>query len=521
MILEAIAIGSAATYSYLTITERKRAEKKFKREINNKWNTLMDGLGSSKAENKIEQAFSMKDIIKRNYGFDAIISIPYGRKYTDILGMLPAISSCYKAEVMSNPSPDKNSAYIRVHYMNSTIRPIDNLKFKFFKTFSNLDGCINKEGETLTISKADEILSPTGNLVGYKIFSKIPHGIKYDNIKNSYDTIIKTMGKCFMNFNYKTMELEISIIHKPLDNKVKFYPINVKPWQLYIGMGHDWKPIILDYSLSANTLDGGTQGTGKTVALISAFTNLCVSCKEDFELIVAMMGEKNDLRIFKNTKQCKYYATNADEVLRVLKYLKREMDRRNKLFASLDKFVFNIYEYNELVDEKDKLSIIHFLSDEIADFMEDEKINPLLWDIIRKSRSSGIYFTVATQRASIKNLSAEFKAQLKNSISFYQPNVASALTIANGEDMAKKVISLEKTREFICSYYEGVKSGKTLYLDRHMMESLIKPILVKEKEFLKLDVNGNVVDNTVPNEEKTKKKSRFEKNMEVKNKNVK
>lgn len=507
MILESLALGGAVTCVYAKLTKDIREEKRFKQFINTKWDILMDGLGSNKSENKIEQPFEILKIIRKGYGTDLVVSIPWGKKYTDIIAMLPALSNCFKSEVMCNLSPDKSSAYIRMHFINHTISSKDNLKFNFFKTFSNLDGCVNKDGETLYIEKIEEIKSPTDELVGYKVGCKIPLGVKYENIKNSYDTIIKTMGKCFMWFNYNNMMLELSIIHNPLNNKTKFYPIKVKPWELYFGMGHDWKPIIADYSLSANTLDGGSQGTGKTVALISAFINLCTQCEEDFKLMVAMAGEKSDLRVFKEVKQCDYYASDLDEVLKLLKYLKKEMDRRNKLFASLDSFVFNVYEYNEVVDEKDKLPIIHFLSDEIADFMSNNAIHPLLWDIIRKSRSAGIYFTVATQRASVKNLSPEFKAQLKNSVSFYQPNVASALTVANGEDMAKKVISLEKSREFVCSYFEGVKTGKTLFLDRHMMEELLKPVIVKNKTHLNLDKSGNIIEET---DKKQSKISRFE-----------
>lgn len=513
------AIGLTGCYfAYRKVNSEYIETKKIKRNAKKKWNLLMDGLGTE-AENKIKQEYNVLDVIVKHYGVDLIVSIPSGRSYEDILKLVPRITITYKANVMCNLSPDKSSAYIRLHFIGKDISAKDKLKFNFFKTFINLDGCKNKEGETLYIKDMTDITSPEGKLVGYKINTKIPYGVKFDKIKDSYDTIVRTMGKCFMDFNFKKMELEMAVIHDSLDNKTKFYPIKVRPWELYIGMGHDWESLILDYSISANALVGGTQGTGKTNAIISAFINLCTQCDEDFKLIIGTMGEKQDFRVFKNVKQCAYYADGGDNVLKALRYLKKEMDRRNKLFASLDGFVFNIFEYNEMVEEKDRLPIIHFLADEIADFMDNDLLNPLLWDIIRKSRSAGIYFTVATQRASVKNLSPEFKAQLKNSISFYQPNVASALTVANGEDMAKKVVSLEKSREFVCSYQDGVKTGKTLFLDRHMMEKLLKPVLVKDKEYLNLDKMGNIVEVNNNKEEQTKSESRFEKKYKNKNSN--
>ena len=312
---------------------------------------------------------------------------------------------------------------------------------------------MTKSGETINIDSTDEIKSPTGEIVGYKVESQIPVGLSYDKIKNSYDTITKTLGKCFLNFNYKTMKLETSIIHIPISDDYEFYPIKIKPWELYIAMGHDWKPIILDYSQNANSLIGGMQGSGKTNALFSAFINLCNQCNGDFyedgfELMVSNMGEKNDLRIFKDVKQCKYYANNEAEVLSMLRYLKKEMDNRNKLFAEQKNYCFNIHQYNNLIKDKSKqLKVIHLIADEIADFMCSEDIQELLWDLIRKSRSSGIYITMATQRGSLKNLDSEIKGQFGNQICFSQPNTASALTIMSGEDVAKRVLSPEKKTE--------------------------------------------------------------------------
>lgn len=306
-------------------------------------------------------------------------------------------------------------------------------------------------------------------------------------------------------------------------------------------MGYDWNPIILDYSLNANSLIGGIQGSGKTNSLISAFINLCNQCngylyEDSFDLMVCNMGEKNDLRVFRDTKQCKYYANNEAEVVSMLRYLKKEMNRRNKLFAEQESFCFNVHQYNKLVKDKSKqLKVIHLIGDEIADFMASDAIQDLLWDIIRKSRSSGIYVTVATQRGSLANMSSEIKGQLVNKICFSQPNTASALTIMSGEDVAKRVMSLEKKRECLVDYGEGIKVAKTLYLDERMMEKLLKDSITKENNKLNLNMNGDIVvpelpktiENSENNDKNTKehketskksKKNRFTNLIENKNK---
>lgn len=498
MILESILGVGLAYSSYRYVMYDFHNERKLKADIKNKWNILMDSMGI-KAENSIKQEYEILKIIPKHYGFDMILSIPYSKKFLDIITLIPSIEACFKANVMANATDDKNSAYIRVHYVDREISLKDELRFNWFKTFYNIEGCMTKTGETINIDSMQVIKSPNGEEVGHTVHSKIPVGLSYDKIKNSYDTITKTLGKCFLNFNYKTMNLETSIIHTPIDDKYPFNVIKVKPWELYVCMGHDWKPITLDYSMNANALIGGIQGSGKTNALISAFINLCNQCdgefyEDGFDLMVCNMGEKNDLRVFRDVKQCKYYANNEAEVLSMLKYLKKEMDRRNKLFSSQKSFCFNIHQYNKLIKDKTKqLKVIHLIGDEIADFMDSPEIQDLLWDIIRKSRSSGIYITVATQRGSLANMSSEIKGQLANKISFSQPNTASALTIMSGEDVAKRVMSLEKKRECLVDYMEGIKVAKTLYLDPKMMENLLKDVIIPDSPKLLLDRNGDIV----------------------------
>lgn len=508
MILEGLLFAGTAYSAYRYFGYDMHNERKLKREVKKRWNTLMDSMGH-RAENKIYQEFEILKIIPKHYGFDAVISLPFSKKFLDIINLIPSLESCFKSNVMASTTDDKNTAYLRFHFVNREISQKDKLRFNWFKTFYNIDGCITKTGETINIISMEEIKSPSDDIVGYKVNSKIPIGLSYDKIKNSYDTITKTLGKCFLNFNYKSMELETSIIHVPISDDSKFKTIKVKPWELYVAMGYDWQPIVLDYSLNANALIGGIQGSGKTNALISAFINLCNQCNGDyyddsFYLMVCNMGEKNDLRVFRDVKQCNYYANNESEVLSMLRHLKKEMDRRNKLFSKQKSFCFNIHQYNKLIKDKSKqLKIIHLIGDEIADFMCNDEIQNLLWDIIRKSRSSGIYITVATQRGSLANMSSEIKGQLANKISFSQPNTASALTIMSGEDVAKRVMSLEKKRECLVDYMEGIKVAKTLYLDERMMEDLLTGVIVEDSNKLNLDLEGNIVD--LKNEENKQK----------------
>lgn len=498
MILESALFGGLAYVSTKRIFSDYFDEQKQKAEAKKTWRELLQGIGKS-TKNDMAQRYEFLDIFVKHYGFDAIVSIPSGKRFINLVEIIPIIESYFKANVMLSTTEDKNTAYIRVHYTDKEISTKDRLRFNWFKTFYNAEGCMTKSGETINIDSIKEILNPNNEGVGYEISSKIPIGLSYDKIKSSYDIITKTLGKCFLSFDYESMNLKTSIIHIPLTNDIRFYPIKIEPWELYIAMGQDWSPIILDYSQNANALIGGMQGSGKTNAIFASFVNLCNQCNGDtyedgFDLFVSNMGEKNDLRIFRDVKQCKYYANNETEVIAMLKYLNKEMGRRNKLFAKQKRFCFNIHQYNKLLKDKSKqLKVIHLIGDEIADLMCNEEIQDLLWKLIRKSRSSGIYVTMATQRGSLKNLDSEIKGQFGNQICFAQPNIASALTIVNGEDTAKRVMSLEKKRECLVNYMEGMKVAKTLYLDERMMEELLEDIIVDENKKIIINNEGNIV----------------------------
>ena len=103
---------------------------------------------------------------------------------------------------------------------------------------------------------------------------------------------------------------------------------------------------------------------------------------------------------------------------------------------------------------------------------------------------------MATQRGSLKNLDSEIKGQFGSQICFSQPNTASALTIMSGDDVAKRVMSLEKKRECLVDYTGGIKVAKTLYLDERMMEELLRPVIVANPRRLLLYTNGDTI---IPN----------------------
>ena len=486
MILETLAMVGCLAGAYTLNNQEDIKNRKIENNIKNKWNKLMDSIGN-KSENKIEQKYEILKIIRKNYGFDVIIGLPIGLDCNEFRKLIPSIQQLYMGDVIAEPSKDKkNTIYMRVHESDKNISDKDKIRFEWYRYFHTGNKFRNAFGETYIIDSISPIKDLNKDEIGYKLSISIPSQLNYSDLDNAVDDLSKVLNKCFITYNNESKKAECDVITKAIDNNYKFTPIKkLKAWQLYVGMGYDYKPIILDYKVVPNCLIGGVVGSGKTVSLIMAFVNLCVT-RNDFDLYIGMMSEKEDLRILQNVKQCKRYCNSPAETIKLLEDLNKEMDRRNKLFAKCKEYCSNIYKYNSLVSNDKKLKIIHFISDEVADLMEYSESQDLLWNLIRKSRSAGIYITLASQRATINNMSPEIKAQLGNKICFNQSNSASALSILSGEGLAKRAVSLEKSREFIADYTGGISIGKTLYLSEDMMVDLLKdvqkPVEIEEKQ---------------------------------------
>lgn len=512
MIGELCFAGAALTSLYLSKTKEIRLEKEFSKMIIEKWDNLMSGLSKESTTNKIDQTYEILKVIPKHYGFNAIVGFPYGKGMKELKLIIPHINAIYKGDSIIELSEDKNTAYLRVRFINRDIKDKDKVRFLWHKTFNSIH---NEYFESYSINYIKDILNPNNNeIVGYELDINIPIGLSYDKLKDMEETLDTTLGKTFINYKSSERKTTCQIITKPLNNKEQFIPIKVNEYQLYIAMGYDYKPIIADNSLAGNIITGGINGSGKTTGQVTSLLNLIYWNDETkVNLFVGMVSEKQDLRIFKNTKHCKYYASDINDLRKMLKYLLNECDRRNRILNEYrGKYLVNIVEYNKLSKKEDKLPVIYFVCDEIADFMPSDsdgknlkeikaECSGLFWEIARKGRSACIFCNVATQRGDTQNLGANVKAQMNNRVCFYQPNLTSAQTIfGNGDKIANKVTKLDRLmRECLTETYDGLMLGKCLYNTTDNMSKLVEKCIDEDKKFMKLDNNGNeIIDIKAP-----------------------
>ena len=483
-------------------------------KIKKQWNLFME---SYSFNNQFEK-YEISSITPKSYGFDCTVSIPYGKSLVDFRKVLPSLSVHFNSKVIAEYNEGRKDILVKFNLGSNKIKIKDEIEFKWYSILENKD-YRNIYGETFSLKFMKTIYHPINknHLLGYKYKINIPYGLSYSLLEELSNDLNKSLGVCILTYEKDKRKAYIEILRRSLSDNEKFEPIPVKPYELYVGMTHSYNPIILNYKQDPNSIWGGKPNTGKTLSMIMGFTNLLSQyTSKDIQLFIIMLSDKQDLRVFKNLEQCKYYANNIEKALSLLNYLSKECARRNELLEKADKYgsIVNIYEYNKSSNEP--LPFLYLAIDEIAtlslesmDSLSEKeknqliKCNSLVWKLSREGRSVGIFVNMATQRGDVKNLDANIKGNLSNQIAFYFPNIPSALTILGDTEMAKKCLELRTQREFICIsdkfYY-----GKTLYLTLDMVIDLLKPYYEENKVHLNLKLNGDIVSVTKDNDNSKK-----------------
>jgi S-DNA-T family DNA segregation ATPase FtsK/SpoIIIE len=188
-----------------------------------------------------------------------------------------------------------------------------------------------------------------------------------------------------------------------------------------VGMDVAGTPIVADLSLMPHLLIAGTTGSGKSV-FVKALAASLIMHNAPSELRLVSIDPKmvelthlNGLPHLLGPTE-----TKIEEVLRVLRWVTQEMDRRYKQFAAT--VSRNLDDYNRKMRRKDEemLPRIVVLIDELADLMmsEPEETERSLTRIAQMARATGIHLVVATQRPSTDVVTGLIKANFPARISF-------------------------------------------------------------------------------------------------------
>ncbi len=222
------------------------------------------------------------------------------------------------------------------------------------------------------------------------------------------------VGPIFCRFGELDGEILVEVPNKnralvPLGNLLKdkgFIGQDPASLPVPLGVNSKNKERYIELIRAPHLLVGGATGTGKSVFLNSLICSLLYkNSPKDLQLLLidpkqVEFGQYNGLPHLLAGK----VITKAEECFNALEWAIKEVDRRYGLFVQMmDKgqYIVHIDEYNQAVEEKDKLSKIVIVIDEFIDFIlfDEGRMLNCIQRICQKSRAAGIHLVLATQRA--------------------------------------------------------------------------------------------------------------------------
>lgn len=486
-------VGLAGGYALYTDFRKDSIEiNRQKKELKKKFNMVLDGSNKS-IKNKMEQKFEILKYFPMHYGFDLIISIPYGLTLENFHNVIPQLESALNANIIAELSSKKTTIYSRVHFRKREIDDKYSSRIIWYQLMYHNTDYRNKNHETFMIKELTE------ERYGFKMKVNVPTGLDYSTILNNMK-VITNAYKCNVwgEYNRENSEILMTIIKHEIPDDYKFVPVKVKPNEFCIGMKYDYSYVIVNMEDYPHGMYSGMTRMGKTVAVLIAISNLVYWCNpSEVEFFFCQLSSKQDLNIFRNIKHCKYYANTVDKLLSMLKYLDRIQEYRNNIMFNQEDYIENIYKWNKKFPNK-KFSEIYYIGDEASmlqpvasdseEIQDKKKIClAILTKLYQQGASAGIHVINSLQRPSRDSFNAPMKAQIGLKICFRQPNNASSLTVLD-DNTATELRKREAIVEF-----DGRYLMKTPYLDTELINEYISKWNSDKPNHLILDDNGNII----------------------------
>jgi S-DNA-T family DNA segregation ATPase FtsK/SpoIIIE len=192
---------------------------------------------------------------------------------------------------------------------------------------------------------------------------------------------------------------------------------------LAFALGRDvaGEPVVADLARMPHLLIAGTTGSGKSVC-IKAITTCLICNNTPDELRLVMIDPKMvELVRFNGLPHLYGHAeVDLERVVKVLRWVAREMDQRYKRFAEVT--ARNLDHYNREMKRREEPTLprIVVLVDELADLMmlAPDEVERTICRIAQMARATGIHLVVATQRPSTDVVTGLIKANFPARISF-------------------------------------------------------------------------------------------------------
>lgn len=252
----------------------------------------------------------------------------------------------------------------------------------------------------------------------------MPTGTSTEDFEKKSLVIAQAIGKNieveFEHAGKSTVRMEV--IKNILQNKYKFEPIKF-PHPTEIPIGYSKKSFI-SLHLSdkyPNLLMAGCTGSGKSTCLNQIIINTILTQtptnNKPPKVLLNLIDLKSGIEFihFKRCSIVNSYATDIEPAQQIIFKLEKLAIDRQKLFAKSG--VSKIDDYNARYHNK-QLPYHLVIVDEFADLRNHKEIIGSFDKVLRKGRSSGIFFILSTQRPTRDTIPGNLKANIQCHIAF-------------------------------------------------------------------------------------------------------
>ncbi len=190
------------------------------------------------------------------------------------------------------------------------------------------------------------------------------------------------------------------------------------------------KPFITSLNDMPHLLIAGATGSGKSIALNSMIISLMYQNQPSDLKFILIDPKKVELSLYRDIPYLLTpVITENKKTVGALRWAVNEMERRYTILSH--KALRHISEYNEMVNEDDKLPYIVIVIDELSELMTvmANEVESLIVRIAQKARAVGIHLVVATQRPSVDVITGLIKANIPARVAFSVASIVDSRTI--------------------------------------------------------------------------------------------
>lgn len=295
----------------------------------------------------------------------------------------------------------------------------------------------------------------------YRIFPKI-HSVKIEDdqteyiftLRNGMDPKEVTKKEyVFMQHFGENIELDgdhktftLTIYRKTFPRNLPYNYSEIFPaidglaLPIICGMDRHGQYVAYDAISEPHLLIAGESGSGKSTQLRSILTTLIQYYDESKLNIYCADLKMSEFHVFKRCRQVKSVCTTADQLKRMLRFIKSEMKRRSQLLNERE-----VAHINDL-PESERPPIILVCIDELVIVKDDKDIMNTLIQLVAIGRALNMIVILSMQRPSADILDTKIRANLTVRMGFRTADLMNARII--GTPGAEK-ISIENRGRFL------------------------------------------------------------------------